>query len=203
MRLLRYAFLTLVLALAGALTVPSAHAQIIPSFGATGGLNFGSLSDAAGVDLENSTGYHIGIYAEAGFGSISVRPSLLYLRLGELEFDDALNPFDLLNADVSFIAIPVDLKYSFPSPLVKPYVLAGPEVRFPLGDLADLENVESVNFAGNVGLGAKLGAFIGPEVFAELRYAFDLSGTFGEIPGTDIETDGSVNAFFIRVGLGL
>jgi hypothetical protein len=60
-----------------------------------------------------------------------------------------------------------------------------------------------VNFTGNVGLGAKLGAFIGPEVFAELRYAFDLSGTFSEVPATDFETDGSVNVFFIRVGVGL
>ena len=192
MRSLRLALL----ALAVALTAPLAHAQLIPSFGVTGGLNFGSLSDAAGADLDQSTGYHIGVFGDFGFGPLATRASLLYVKAGEIEglADDA---------SISFIAIPLDLKFQFPSPVVRPYALIGPEARFATGDLADAD-ARSVNLAINAGIGAELSALIGPKAFAELRYAFDVTGFFDD-EAFGIPTDQSfkVNVFFLRVGVGL
>lgn len=195
MRALRYALL----ALAFAAAAPLAHAQLIPSFGVTGGLNFGSLSDAAGADLDQSTGYHVGVFGDFGFGPLAARASLLYVRAGEIEglTDDA---------DVSFVAIPLDLQYRFPTPVLKPYALLGPELRFLTGDLTDFDGSRSTGIAINAGVGAELSAIIGPKVFAELRYAFDVSGLFEdrEIAGIGTVDDSfKVNLFFLRVGVGL
>jgi len=196
MRPLRYAIFALVLALGAALSAPSAHAQIIPKFGVTGGLNFGSLSDAAGLDLESSTGYHVGIFGDVGFGPLAARASVLYVKAGDVGEGDN-------EAGVTFIAVPVDFKFRFPSPVVKPYALLGPEARFATGDLADAD-ARSVNFAINAGVGAELDALVGPSVFAELRYALDVTGFFDD-EAFGIPTDDSfkVSVFYLRVGIGL
>lgn len=190
MRALRYALL----ALAFAAAAPLAHAQLIPSFGVTGGLNFGSLSDAAGADLDQSTGYHVGVFGDFGIGPIGARASVLYVRVGDIELPLFNDP------EVSFIAVPLDLQYRFPTPVLKPYALLGPEARFAVGDLADL-NAESVALALNLGVGAEFSAIIGPKVFAELRYGFDVTGFApGDFEGDD---DFKVNAFYLRIGVGL
>ena len=184
------------LALAFALTAPFAHAQLIPSFGVTGGLNFGSLSDAGTADLDQSTGYHIGVFGDFGFGPLAARASVLYVQAGDIEGlgDDT---------SIAFVAVPLDFQYRLPAPVLKPYALVGPEARFPVGDLADAD-ARSVNLAINVGVGAQLAALIGPKAFAELRYAFDVTG-FADDEFFGIPTDDSfkVNVFFLRVGVGL
>lgn len=192
MRSLRYALLALALA-AGA---PLAHAQLIPSFGVTGGLNFGSLSDAAGADLDQSTGYHIGVFGDFGFGPLATRASVLYVRAGDIEglADDA---------SITFVAVPLDLKFQFPSPVVKPYALLGPEARFATGDLADAD-ARSVNLALNAGVGAELNAILGPKAFAELRYALDVTGFFDDdVFGFPTDESFKVNVFFLRIGVGI
>lgn len=199
MRPIRYALLALALALAAPLAATSAHAQIIPKFGATGGLNFGSLSDAAGADLESSTGYHIGVFGDMGLGPLAARVSLLYVKAGDVEglTDDQ---------SITFVAVPVDFKFRFPSPVVKPYVLLGPEARFLTGDVADTDGSRSVGLALNAGIGAELSALIGPSVFAELRYGLDVSGLFEEreIAGVGTVDDSfKVSMFYLRVGVGL
>jgi hypothetical protein len=202
MRPLRYAIFALVLALGAALTAPSAHAQIIPKFGVTGGLNFGSLSDAAGLDLESSTGYHVGIFGDVGFGPLAARVSVLYVRAGDIGIPVLGDVIETEEATVSFIAVPVDAKFRFPSPVVKPYALLGPEARFAIGDLADLD-AETLAFALNFGIGAELDALIGPSVFAELRYGLDVTGFAPGVAGDAANPDFRVNAFYIRVGVGL
>lgn len=188
-------------ALAGLLALaPRAEAQLIPSFGVTGGVNFANLSDAATANLENSVGWHGGVYAQMGFGPIGARASLLYVRSGDLEVPGITD-----DPSISYIAIPIDLKYSLGLPLVDPYALLGPEARFPIGDLLD-EDARSVALAVNAGIGADVGAFIGPRFFAELRYAFDVTGFFGDgIGETQTADDGvvRVNVFYLRVGIGL
>lgn len=194
------------LLLTAALALP-ARAQLLPSFGITGGLNFASLADATG-DLDSSTGYHIGAYAELGFGGVSLRPAVLYMRAGDFgDLRDISN--NALDGDVAYIIVPVDLKVGFPSPLLQPYVLAGPEFRFPAGSVSDVAELfgtdsRSMSVAGNVGVGAQLSAIIGPKVFAELRYGFDFGGLFEEqtVGGVTIEP-AKVNLFMIRLGFGL
>jgi hypothetical protein len=201
MRLL-YTALLCVLMAGATVTAPTAQAQLLPSFGLTGGLNFGSLSDAATVDLDESTGYHIGVFSDFGFGPVGVRGSLMYVRAGNLGLPIVGGGGD---AVVSFIALPVDLQYRAGTPLVNPYALFGPELRFPLGDLADAD-ARSVAVALNLGVGASFGAFIGPTVFAELRYAFDVTGFFDDgVAGVPASVDDSVklNIFYLRIGVGL
>jgi hypothetical protein len=196
---MRHLLLVAVITLAA--TAVPVQAQILPSFGVTGGLNFGSLSDAATVDLDQSTGYHVGVFGDVGFGPVGLRASILYVRAGSLSLPTAGSD----NPTVSFVSIPIDLQYGLGLPLVNPYLLAGPEARLPVGDLADAD-ARGVAVAINVGVGAEVSAFIGPKVFAELRYAFDVTGFFDDgvagIPATSDESI-QVNLFFFRVGVGL
>lgn len=202
MRPLRYAVLTLVLAFGAMLAAPNAQAQIIPKFGATGGVNFGSLSDAAGLEFDSATGYHVGVFGDVGFGPLAARVSVLYVSAGDVGIPVFGDIIDTEEANVSFIAVPVDFKFRFPSPVVKPYALLGPEARFAVGDLADLD-AETLAFALNFGIGAELDAIIGPSVFAELRYGLDVTGFAPGEAGDAADEDFRVNAFYIRIGVGL
>ncbi len=168
---------------------PAARAQLIPSFGAAVGVNFASLGDAGTLALDGSTGYHAGIYADLGFGGLSVRPGLFYVRAGSLLNDE----------NVDYVSVPVDLKAAFPSPLVKPYVVAGPEFRFPQGSITQF-NRRDFALAANVGAGVEVGGFLLPNAFAELRYGLDLSGLRDD---PEVDESVKVNLFMVRVGLGL
>ena len=198
MRTLRCALAALAL-----LLVPSlAHAQLIPSFGVTGGVNFASLEDATSADLDNSTGYHAGVFLDLGIGPLNVRPAVLYVWAGSFQ-DNGLIPLLSDEPSLSFIAVPVDFKFSLATPLVKPYALVGPEFRFTTGDFAEFENVKNTTVAINAGIGAELGAIIGPSAFLELRYGFDVSGLADENFGTTSDESLKVNLFMLRVGVGL
>jgi hypothetical protein len=176
--------LTFLLALA-----PAAHAQI-PSFGAAVGVNFASLGDAGAVDLDNATGFHAGIFADLGLGGVSVRPGLFYVRAGRLLSSDE---------NVDWIAIPVDVRLSLGTPLVKPYALVGPEARVPLSEVF-VDGNRSFALAANVGVGVEVGGFLLPSGFAEVRYGLDLSGI-----RDDPDVDGSVkvNVVMLRIGAGI
>lgn len=195
---MRLLALALVLALA-----PAASAQIIPSIdlGVAGGVNFASLGDASDAELQSSTGFHVGVYADVSALFLSGRTGLFYQRIGDIpgagDGEEA--------GTVSFVTVPVDLIFQTPTPIAKAYVLVGPEFRFPLGDL-DLvgatqgEELVSVNTAVNFGIGAKAGLpLVGPSGFVELRYAYDLSG----IADTDSDQTYKVNVVMLRVGVGI
>ena len=190
----------------GAATAPAASAQVpfIPQFGVLGGVNFGSLTDAASADLDNATGFHIGAFAELGVGPIGVRPAVIFVKAGEITIPSLGGISDAF--ETSYIAVPVDIRYSpLPTPVIKPYLLVGPEVRLPLGELSDLPNAKSVGLAANIGVGANIGAIIGPKFFGEIRYAFDVSGFRDdeELPGNLELGKVGVNGFFVTVGVGL
>ena len=92
--------------------------------------------------------------------------SLLYVKAGDVATGVPASD----NASITFIAVPVDFKFRFPTPVLKPYALLGPEARFLTGDLADFDGSRSMAIALNAGIGAELSAIVGPSVFAELRY---------------------------------
>ena len=192
MLLLRLAFLAALL-----LVVPAASAQLIPSFGATGGVNFGSLNDVAGAELGNATGFHVGIYADLGFGPLALRPALLYLRAGDVEVGGG-------TASANFVSIPVDIKFQTPTPVVKGYALLGPEFRFPIGDDGNVVSTKSMNVAVNAGVGVAFDPpLVGPNGFLEVRYALDVTG-FADAVGVGGTSDEyKVSLFMIRAGFGL
>lgn len=189
---------SLLAALAVGLLAPAAHAQIIPqlSFGAAGGPNFANLSDVADANLDNSTGFHAGVYVDFSALLFSVRTGAYYLSAGEVQ-----RGLETVSAD--FITIPVELHVTTPTPVVKGYALLGPEFRFPVGESGTLVDTRAVNVAANLGAGAKFKMPVtGFSGFADVRYALDLTG-FAE--DTVLQTDNSykLNLFMIRVGVGL
>lgn len=172
------------------LAAPAARAQLIPSFGAAAGVNFASLGDAATVELDGSTGYHVGIYADLGVAGLSVRPGLFYVRAGSLLSNDE---------SVDYVSIPVDFKAAFPSPVVSPYAVIGPEFRFPQSSPFDA-NTRDFALAANLGVGVEAGGILLPNAFAELRYGLDLSGLQDD---DAVDESVKVNLFMIRVGVGI
>ncbi len=178
------------------ISAPRAEAQVLPSFGIVGGLNFGSLGDAATANLDEAVGYHIGAFGDMGFGLFGIRTSVMYVRAGNIAFPSAL-PVLGDETSVEFIAIPIDLKYGAGLPLVNPYVLVGPELRFPLGGISEDPDAKSTVWAINLGAGADIGTVIGPRLFAELRYAFDMTGF------VDRDESIRVSLFYLRLGIGL
>lgn len=183
---------------------PSASAQLIPSIdlGVAGGVNFGSLGDAADRELNSSTGFHVGVFADVSALLFSARTGLFYQRIGDIPgAGDGAE-----DGTVSFITVPVDFLIQTPTPIAKAYALIGPEFRFPLGDLnfatiaGGTDEKVAVNTAINVGIGAKAGVpIVGPNGFVELRYAYDLTG----IADTDSDQTYKVNVVMLRVGVGI
>ena len=190
------------LALLLALAVPRAEAQLIPSLdlGIAGGVNFANLSDAGSLDLDNSTGYHVGLYADVGVLFASARVGVFYVRAGDIRSDVQVGVGDEFDDSYDYVAVPIDFQIKTPTPLVQAYALVGPEFRFAVDGL-DTFDTESVTYAGNVGLGVRGGVpLIGPSGFLELRYGRDFSG-INNNDGSD--NDVKVHLVMIRAGIGI
>ena len=191
------------LALLLALAAPQAQAQLIPSLdlGVAGGVNFASLSDAGTLDIENSTGYHVGVYADVGVLFASARTGVYYVRAGDIRQDIEVGVGDEFDDSFDYVAVPIDFQIKTPTPIFQAYALIGPEFRFPVDGL-DTFDTESVQLAGNVGLGVRGGLpLIGPSGYLELRYGRDFSGINGEETAGD--DDVKVNLVMIRLGFGI
>jgi hypothetical protein len=183
----------------------AAHAQ----FGVAGGLNFASLGDISTNNLdanfENSTAYHVGIFYDASFGPLAVRPGVFFKRVGQYEVG-AQGLTESFN--VSSIEIPIDVRYTLlPVPVVSPYVLAAPVFAIPRGEDEFGDALNDVALSADVGLGTEIslpGVPVTPLI--ELRYSFGISSYVGEdfeVGDTSINVDDSerLNAFMLRVGV--
>lgn len=147
--------------------------------GVAGGLNFESAGDIEtstndNATLDNSTGYHIGVVYELGLGAATLRPGFFYRRVGTFEFSTSALPQGENRFDVSAWQIPVDLRFTvLPTPLVSPYVLAGPMVTLPRGEDEFDDVTEEVSYSLNVGIGANISLPVTSlKLQPELRYEF-------------------------------
>ena len=182
----------LAVAAVAALATPRAGAQVDLGFGFAGGANFADLQDAGALDLDRSVGYHVGLYADVGVPFVAGRVGVYYVDAGSFEGADADDN------TASYVAVPVDVQFKTPTPLVQAYVLVGPEARFAVDGL-DTFDQQDHTLAGNVGLGLRGGVpLVGPSGFLELRYGLDLTG----LRDTDAEDDVKVNLIQLRAGLG-
>ncbi len=191
--MLRLPLLTLLLAAA------PASAQRL---GVTAGANFGSLADARSADLSTSTGYHVGAFGGASFGSVGVRAGVLYFRAGDAV---ARCPPDVYctqevkeEVAVDLISVPVDVQLRFPLAVAAVYVGAGPDLRFPLNDGRPVFSTRSVNLAATGLVGAEFS-----NVSLELRYAGDVTGYAEGLGLVDSDTDYKLNTFMVRLGVGI
>jgi hypothetical protein len=156
-------------------TAAPAQAQL----GVAGGLNFESAGDIEtsttnNATLDNSTGYHIGLVYELGLGAATIRPGFLYRRVGTFEFAPSALPQGESRFDVSAWQVPVDLRFTvLPTPLVSPYVLAGPMATFPRGEGDFDDATEEISYSLNVGVGANISLpATSLKIQPELRYEF-------------------------------
>lgn len=191
------------------LAVP-AHAQ----FGVAGGLNFESANDietstSDNGTFENSTGYHLGVVYELGLGPATIRPGFFYRRVGEFEFSEsALPDIDDPQFEVAAWQIPVDLRFTvLPTPLVSPYVLAGPMVTLPRSEDEFEDATEEVSYSLNVGVGANISLpATSLKLQPELRYEFGATKFIKddfEIGGTEFSPQDSprFSAFGLRLNI--
>lgn len=133
-------------------TASPAQAQ----FGVAGGLNFETAGDIEmsgnnDATFDNSTGYHLGVVYQFGGGGVSLRPGLMYRRIGTYDFSTS-GQFD-----ISAWEVPVDLRLAvLPAPLVSPYVLGGAKATFPQGDDEFDDALEDVSYSFNIGAGVDI-----------------------------------------------
>ena len=119
-------------------------------FGIKAGVNFASISDAQGLDLDSRTGIVVGAFAGAKFNDrIGIQADLLYSQQGA--------EFDAGEFNLDYINVPIVAKLYLLKGL---HVQAGPQFGFVVNDEAriidtittDIET-NSFDLAGVVGLG--------------------------------------------------
>ncbi|MDX1568810.1 MAG: outer membrane beta-barrel protein [Longimicrobiales bacterium] len=184
------------------------HAQ---GFSIMGGLNFSNQDDintgSASATFENSTGYHVGLSYELGLGIVSLRPGVVYQRLGTFDFATATENVEL---DLSAVEVPVDLRLTvLPTPALSPYLVAGPVFTFPQGEGELSDAVETLSMTADLGAGIEIG-LPGSDLrlLPEVRYSFGITDYLSEsfdIGGTTIQpAEEALGAgkFMIRLHIG-
>lgn len=173
-----------------AMAVGTAQSLQAQGFSVVGGLNFSDQEDinttSADATFENSTGYHIGLSYEFGSAGLSLRPGVVYQRLGTFDFEGATTESFDLNA----VEVPIDVRFEpLSAPLLSPYLVGGPVLTFPQGEGDLSDGVEDLSLTADIGGGVEieLGSL---RLLPELRYSIGvtdyLSESF-EVGGTTVE----------------
>lgn len=187
-------------------TASPAQAQL----GVAAGLNFESAGDIdtdtqQNASLDNSTGYHVGIVYDLGLGPLSIRPGFFYRKVGQTY--DFPSTFEEANAEVSAWEVPVDLRFTVLStPIISPYILAGPKASFLRSDVQDIEDeLEDVSYSIALGVGAEISLGSALTLQPELRYDFgttDYVDDEFQIGGTTFtQEDPKLSAFALRLNV--
>lgn len=179
-------FLLIIVAL---FAVSTANAQF--RFGVKGGVNISKVKfNKDAFKSDNVTGFHVGPALEGMFGKggVGFDAALLYSQIG-FESDDET----VKNA---YLEVPVNLKFKFGTPLVNPYVAAGPYVGFRVaGDKVwDVkENAEGVKEQIKArSFGAGLNFSAGAEIFSMLQlgvtYSWGLTEDYKTFASNDVDS---------------
>ena len=179
--------------------------------GISAGANFNQLSDietsSGEATFDNATGWHLHLWFDVPVGPVAVRPGLRYMNLGEVFADASVSSLDTSVDDVvTMLEVPIDVRLRLGLPMITPYVMAGPVLRFPAGGDDD-SRLESFSLAGGAGIGVELGLG-GIRLFPELKYTFGItrftqdSYEIGDVTITPDE-DQRLNAVMLSVGIGL
>ncbi|MFQ5568111.1 MAG: outer membrane beta-barrel protein [Rhodothermales bacterium] len=194
------------------LSVRPAQAQFA-RFGVTAGLNFDRLSDvvlnSVDANFESSTGWHLEVWADLPLGPVAVRPGLRYMDAGHL-FQGLSDVSSGVREDfdINLVEVPIAARFRFSTPAVKPYVFAGPVLRFPVGVSDDLDgDLESPSVAGELGLGVEVSLGV-VTLYPEISFTFGISRFVADeftIGFEDFSTDDRqhLNTAMLRLGIGL
>lgn len=161
--------------LAGGVVAPLvAQSQV----GVKGGLSFGNITDKGLLPgrLDTRTGAAAGLYFGTKAGLLSVGAEALYAQRG-LQSDE---PLATAAVKVDHVDLPVYLKVTAPTPGIRPFGYAGPQVSFEIKcrrangpACADDPARAKTNYAAVIGGGVKFGAGAGFGV--EARYVYGLT----------------------------
>ncbi len=187
------------------LSVGTAQAQ---GLGVLGGANFNRLSDIEGADgdtFDNASGYHVGLFYDLTLGPLALRPAVVYVDVGEFDTGDLQASADRF--DIRLVEVPIDARFRFGTPLLSPYVMAGPVFRFNASNNDGFEDAfEDVSVGANVGLGVELSVpGVGLTLYPEVRYQFGISDFWdgdAEVFGADVDPqDSQLSTFMLRLGV--
>ncbi len=190
-----------------------ASAQI-NQFGFAAGLNFDRLTDVSlnnvDANFESKTGWHAEVWIDLSLlGIVTLRPGLRYIDAGQL-FEGGLSGvvLDVEDSfDITLVEVPILVHFGFPAPIIKPYILAGPVLRLPIGvDNTIDDDLKSLTLAGELGFGLAI-PFAGSTLYPEIAFTFGLSSFTDDeiiIGFATFSTNDSqhLNTAMLRLGIG-
>ncbi len=193
------------------LTALPAKAQL----GAAVGLNYESFNDvdfgSRQAALESASGYHIGIFYDLAVGPVAIRPGVFYRSINNLEFKAADVLSGSRKVDINMVDVPIDLRFRMSTPVVKPYLLAGPVFSFAStsdkNEFADA--IKDIGVAANIGVGVEVGLpGLSLRLFPEIRYGFGISRFMDEnfeVGTTNFSAQDTqhINTLQVRLGVAL
>lgn len=189
--------------------VQPSHAQ----FGVAIGLNFDSITDidtgSREATFDNATGFHVGVFYDLAAGPLAIRPGLFYRQVPGVDVDISGDGGILTESfDMSLIEVPIDLRFRFAMPFVRPYALAGPVFGFASTSDDDFSDaLQDLTVAANIGLGVEVSLpGFSPTLYPEIRYSFGISRFLSEeytIGGTTVTAEDAqrLNTFMLRLGI--
>lgn len=192
---------------AGLLVLPRPAAAGV-QFGLKAGVNMAKPTGADAQDplatLKSKVGFQGGIFLAFDFGRVvGLQCEVLYTMKGAtyVALDDSYT--DKLYAD--YIEVPLLLKLRIPTPIVQPFVFAGPSVGFKLQEKLE-SNGEQVplgeNLLKNNDYGAIFGAGVnlGRNFMIDVRYSLGLQKVISTIEG-EVDPDYKNGVWSASVGI--
>ena len=182
----------LALLTAGGLVAPL-QAQ---SFAIKGGLTFATLSESdLSPNFKNQTGFAAGIHLGLGGGGFVIQPEALLTQVGA-GVEGTTTDGEL---QISYLQIPVNLRFNFGAGGITPFILGGPYAAFRLscdvedllGDCDDLD-LGDTDYGVDFGGGLKFGGGL----FIEARYNLGLKDISDVSQGFDVKQ----RAFMVLAG---
>jgi hypothetical protein len=181
--------------------------------GISAGANFNSLGDIESGDrtatLDNVTGWHVHLWFDLPLGPVAFRPGVRYMDAGKIFDPEETEGFatDFIDDEVvTFLEVPLDVRLRMTLPLVTPYVMAGPVLRFAT-DTNNEDRLESFSLAAGAGVGLEVG-LAGLRFYPELKYTFGVTSfteeeySIGDVIITPDEEQ-RLNAVMLSLGIGL
>jgi hypothetical protein len=197
----------LVAAFAGLLLMPRPAAAGV-QFGLKAGGNMAKPTGADADDplatLKSRIGFTGGIFLAFNFGRVvTIQSEVLYTMKGAtyVALDDSYT--DKLSAD--YIEIPLLLKLRIPTPVVQPFVFAGPSVGFKLKEKLESDGEEvplDEALLKNNDYGAIFGAGLnlGRNFMVDVRYSLGLQKVINTFEG-EVEPDFKNGVWSATIGI--
>jgi hypothetical protein len=201
----RITTLLLAASFAGLLVLPRPAAADV-QFGIKAGGNMarptGADADDPLATLKSRVGFTGGIFLAFNFGRVvTIQSEVLYTMKGAtyVALDDSYT--DKLSAD--YIEIPLLLKLRIPTPVVQPFVFAGPSVGFKLKEKLESNGVpldETILKNNDYGAIFGAGVNVGRNFMVDVRYSLGLQKVISTFEG-DVEPDFKNGVWSASIGI--